>query len=174
MKESVLEIKINKINEKYSSWYIDKLNKEVFTIPGCYEFIDGESNRYLFYITEIKTSFSDGFKDGFIHQIFKLNINDRYRIPEIIENENVKYLQKIIDFINDKFGIEKQWRAKTNDAYFYINSVGRCDHDFECHSQFDNFRYEMGNYFKTENEVERVITSKEWKDFWNKVKNKQI
>lgn len=173
MKEPVLEIEIVKINEEYSSWYISKINKEVFTNPGLYNFIDGESNRYLFFITETETSFSEGFKDGFIHQIFKLNIN-QIKVPKIIENKDTKYLQKIVDFVNDKFGVEKQWKAKTNDAYFYINSVGRCDHDFECNSQYDNFRYELGNYFKTENEVERIIASKEWKEFWNKVKNKQI
>jgi hypothetical protein len=173
MKEPVLEIEIVKINEEYSSWYINKINKEVFTNPGLYNFIDGESNRYLFYITETETSFSEGFKDGFIHQIFKLNIN-QIKVPKIIENKDTKYLQKIVDFVNDKFGAEKPWKAKTNDAYFYINSVGRCDHDFECNSQYDNFRYELGNYFKTENEVERIIASKEWKEFWNKVKNKQI
>ena len=111
MKEPVLEIEIVKINEEYSSWYISKINKEVFTNPGLYNFINGESNRYLFFITETETSFSEGFKDGFIHQIFKLNIN-QIKVPKIIENKDTKYLQKIVDFVNDKFGVEKQWKAK--------------------------------------------------------------
>ena len=173
MKEPVLEIEIVKINEEYSSWYISKLTKEAFKTAGVCEFKDGEDNRYFFNIGE-RTEFEASFVNSFLYYCLKLNINSRNKVPKIIENKSILYLQKIVDFVNDKFGVEKPWKAKTNDAYFYINSVGRCDHDFECNSQYDNFRYELGNYFKTENEVERIIASKEWKEFWNKVKNKQI
>ena len=173
MKESVLEIEIVKINEEYSSWYISKLTKEAFKTAGVCEFTDGEDNRYFFNIGE-RTEFEASFVNSFLYYCLKLNINSRNKVPKIIENKSILYLQKAVYFINNKFGVEKPWKAKTNDAYFYINSVGRCDHDFECNSQFDNFRYGLGNYFKTENEVERIIASKEWKEFWSKVKNKQI
>ena len=48
MKEPVLEIEIVKINEEYSSWYISKINKEVFPTDVDYEFMDGEDNKYYY------------------------------------------------------------------------------------------------------------------------------
>ena len=38
----------------------------------------------------------------------------------------------------------------------------------------DKCRYNLGNYFKTEEEAEKVINSKEWQEFWEKVKAGEI
>ncbi|WDF24614.1 hypothetical protein PSC67_11390 [Fusobacterium nucleatum] len=38
----------------------------------------------------------------------------------------------------------------------------------------DNKRYKLGNYFKTEEEAEKVIDSKEWQEFWEKVRVGEI
>lgn len=173
MKEPVLEIEIVKINEEYSSWYISKINKEVFPTDVDYEFMDGEDNKYYFIKTDC-TSFGTSLINGFLAYCFKLNVEAPCGIPKIIENKSVLYLQKAVYFINNKFGIEKLWRAKQNSTYFFINTFGKCDSDIECNSHYDNYRYELGNYFETREEVEKVIVSKEWKEFWDKVKNKQI
>lgn len=39
---------------------------------------------------------------------------------------------------------------------------------------YDKLRYNLGNYFKTKEEVEKIINSKEWKDFWAKVRAGEI
>ena len=38
----------------------------------------------------------------------------------------------------------------------------------------DNQRYELGNYFKTEEEAQKIIDSKEWQEFWERVKAGEI
>ena len=173
MKEPVLEIEVVKINEDYSSWYISKLNKEAFRTAGVCEFIDGEDNRYFFNIGE-RTEFDASFVNSFLYYCLKLNINNRNKVPKIIENKDIKYLQKIVDFINDKFGIEKPWRAKNGETYFSISSEGIAEEHVDFGFYLDRTRYDLGNYFKTKEEVKKLADSKEWKEFWKKVKNKQI
>ena len=34
--------------------------------------------------------------------------------------------------------------------------------------------YNLGNYFKTEEEARKIINSKEWQDFWAKVRAGEI
>lgn len=75
---------------------------------------------------------------------------------------------------HDKFGIEKPWRAKNGETYFSISSEGITEEHVDFGFYLDRTRYDLGNYFKTKEEVKKLADSKEWKEFWNKVKNKQI
>ena len=83
------------------------------------------------------------------------------------------FLDKIF-CINEKYGIQNRWRAKPNQGYFYIYSNGLVDETMERYINMDNQRYELGNYFQTEEEAQKVIDSKEWKEFWEKVRNGEI
>lgn len=38
----------------------------------------------------------------------------------------------------------------------------------------DDIRYNLGNYFKTEKEAQNVVYSKEWREFWEKVRAGEI
>ena len=38
----------------------------------------------------------------------------------------------------------------------------------------DNERYDLGNYFLFSDEAKQVLESKEYKDFWSKVRNNKI
>ena len=83
------------------------------------------------------------------------------------------FLDKIFG-INEKYGIPKRWRAKVKEGYYYVYSNGFVDEKMECYSNIDNDRYELGNYFQTEEEAQKIIDSKEWKGFWEKVRAGEI
>ncbi len=62
------------------------------------------------------------------------------------------FLDKI-DKINAKYG--KRWRAKPRDeSYYYISERGNVERDIDYNCLEDDFRYNFGNYFKTETEAE--------------------
>ena len=50
------------------------------------------------------------------------------------------------------------WRAKTGEKYFFIDfEYLEAGFDFEKDRDDDSFRYNMGNYFKTEKECDEYI-----------------
>ena len=83
------------------------------------------------------------------------------------------FLEKI-NCINEKYGISKRWRAEENEEYYYIGSSGYVWSVGELFSGEDNDNYNLGNYFKTEEEAQKVIDSKEWREFWEKVRAGEI
>lgn len=48
----------------------------------------------------------------------------------------------------------KRWRAKLVELYYHLGDDGDIILEDDIHNLADNFRYETGNYFKTEQEVE--------------------
>ena len=88
--------------------------------------------------------------------------------------EKIKQIKEFVDFVNEKYGIIKRWRAKKNDEYFFINNYGIVLNLEETYSNEDNCNYELGNYFKTDEEAIKVVNSKEWQDFWAKVRAGEI
>lgn len=48
----------------------------------------------------------------------------------------------------------KRWRAKENDEYCYIDDYGDVDFIFEDMDELDDYRYSIGDYFKTKKEAE--------------------
>lgn len=49
------------------------------------------------------------------------------------------------------------WRAGLNEMYFYINEYGDIYYEFENDSEFDDNAYKTGNYFKTEEQAEKIL-----------------
>jgi len=47
----------------------------------------------------------------------------------------------------------KRWRAMIGEKYFRVDEWGIVDNCQECGDGCDNFRYAIGNYFKTEEEA---------------------
>lgn len=75
-----------------------------------------------------------------------LKINDKEIEVEITEEELKK--------LEEKTPSRKRWRADRGQEYFYPMSNGSVSSDIEYNSPMDDERYSIGNYFKTEEEVE--------------------
>lgn len=83
-------------------------------------------------------------------------------------------IQDFVNYINKKYGIPKRWRAEKYKEYFYIGETGLVRVDKDIFSYGDDMLYNLGNYFKTKEEAQKVIDSKEWQEFWSKVRAGEI
>lgn len=63
----------------------------------------------------------------------------------------------------------KRWRAELEEKYYYLDDDGDVNFSTEYNYSFDNFRYNIGNYFQTEKEAEayreRLLAVKKIKDW---------
>lgn len=50
----------------------------------------------------------------------------------------------------------RRWRAESGERYWYVRSDGVVDDDYEDKTDIDDGRYELGNYFKTEEEAQKA------------------
>ena len=113
-KEKVFEIEVVKINDIWSVWDIKKINRKILK-NGIKDKFYINDNWYHFEITEGDTEFYYSFKDINPQEEPTLNINYKDdEIPNLIENYEVNDLISIITEINEKYGIQKRWRAKEN------------------------------------------------------------
>lgn len=124
-------------------------------------------------------------KDGINRERYRLNlesvsVDEEYFVDitnlkiSIYSKKVFEEIKKTIDLINEKYGIPKRWRAEQKKGYFYVYSNGFVDETMERYNSIDNQRYELGNYFRTEEEAKKVIDSKEWQEFWEKVRAGEI
>lgn len=183
-KEKVLEIEIIKVNDKFSSWYIKKINERKLKHINPNELDRLGSNILCFGCGEIysQTKFNKERIDrtGLYGEYYEYQINleikykKNYDEPYFIKNEYVEDLKSIVNSVNERYGIPKRWRAEENEEYFYIGSGGQVWSTDETFSEEDEDNYELGNYFKTKEEAQKVIDSKEWQEFWKKVRNGEI
>lgn len=154
-KEKVLEIEITKINNDWSAITITKLDE---TLEEGNEMVEW-----------------NGYKDtefDFNNKKIYINSYNPYQ-PFLISNENIQIAESIVNKINQKYGIPKRWRAEKGKSYFaiYDGEILNC---YDYYDKKDNEIFELGNYFKTEAEAQRVINSKEWQEFWAKVRAGEI
>lgn len=94
---------------------------------------------------------------------------------ENLTNEEREQLLKLVKKSNKT--TKKRWRAKIDEVYYYISSVGKIDSTTEVDHSFDEGAYKFGNYFKTNEEAEfelnKRLVYQELKDYaleHNKVK----
>ena len=152
-KEKVLEIEITKINDDWSAITVKKIKK------------DFENNDFFEWLTIGGNYLYDG----------KIFVNRCYsNIPFLIRNEIIEHLEEIVNKINKKYGIPKRWRAERGEKHFSILSTGGVGSFSEYYDKFDNDRYDLGNYFETKEQAQKVIDSKEWQEFWEKGRNGEI
>lgn len=82
----------------------------------------------------------------------------KYAVETILNDE--------VEIIEDK--PIKRWRAGYKEDYFLLNSDGYIESDSDWGKEIDDFRYNIGNYFETEEEVEaykeRLLIKQELKD----------
>ena len=171
-KEKVLEIEITKINDTYSLAKVTKMNRKVIEEKKKYYFgyansSSLETNNILHEAPSFKTYISDTI---LCFDLYLNNENDCFTI----KNNLVDSLELFLQEFNEKYGITKRRRSEDFKKYYYINSVNDICASTEEKQILDNERYELGNYFQTEEEAQKVIDSKEWKEFWEKVRNGEI
>lgn len=92
----------------------------------------------------------------------------------LVDKEDLKEILKRVNKINKKYGIPNRWRAEKGENYYTISGVDAIKIDTENLVELDNRRYETGNYFQKEEEAQKIIDSKEWQDFWAKVRAGEI
>lgn len=156
MKEKVLEIEIVKINDFYSSWFLKYINKNVFNYLKPTFFADGEDNKYCLEVSDY-TNFNNKLINGFLTNVLVLNIHDSCKIPHLIKNKELKYLEKIIELINKKFKTKEKDRVNFGERYFYIDCDGKIISTEECGYYSDDNKYELGNYFKEKHIAEQYL-----------------
>ncbi len=178
-KEKVLEIEITKINEMYSCWYVRKVNKIKLKAMPLTEIGTEEKNKLCFgcgYKTNFNKEYIGDEKSHLSYYDYQINLEVDFleyyekSIPKFIENEYVEDLKQVIDLVNDLYGIQKRWRAKENEEYFTIKDDGHINRYVDIYCTDDDYKYNLGNYFRTYKEAEEVLKSKEWKEFWEKVR----
>lgn len=152
-KEKVLEIEITKINDEWSAITVKKIKK------------DFEDNDFFEWLTIGGNYLYD--RKIFINRIYP-------HIPFLIRNEIIEHLEDVVNVINEKYGIPKRWRAEKLEEYYYIGSNGIVWSVGEEFSDEDNDHYNLGNYFQTKEEAQKVVDSKEWQEFWAKVRAGEI
>ena len=133
---------------KRGEFYDEEIGVESFLVP---EYIKDDNKLYIQGEEESKDS-----------KIF------------LIDKEDLKNILEIVNKINKKYGIPKRWRAQAGNLFYYITSDGDIESDYEDLSDENMDMYNLGNYFKTEEEARKIINSKEWQDFWAKVRAGEI
>lgn len=174
-KEKVLEIEITKINDNWSCWFVKNMNKKILKKDFIKQFYRDDKNFHI-NVDEQKTEFEYWSQDGWSPEepILYLDYCEVNTTPYLIKKENVQDLKTIVDLVNEIYGIPKRWRARPESRYYFIFSNGCIDEKFEFYDDIDNQRYELGNYFETEEEAQKIIDSHEWQDFWEKVRAGEI
>ena len=178
-KEKVLEVEITKINEMYSCWHVKKVNKIKLKAMPLTEIAHEDKKKYCFgygYRNEFKKEYI-GYNHHSCVSDYQIDLEidnlESYDKPYLIENKLVQDLQFLIDVVNEKYGIPKRWRAEKGKTYFSIDD-GEILNCYDYYDKKDDEIFELGNYFKTQEEAQKVIDSKEWQEFWAKVRAGEI
>lgn len=91
---------------------------------------------------------------------------------ELITNEEKECIENFVNLVNQKYGIIKRWRGKRSDKYFTIFGDSEISETTDNYFPEDQRRYELGNYFKTLEEAEKVKV--ELDKFWERVRAGEI
>ncbi|WP_405347959.1 hypothetical protein KST14_05135 [Fusobacterium animalis] len=93
---------------------------------------------------------------------------------KLITNEEKECIENFVNLVNQKYGIPKRWRAGNGHYFYYITSNSNITIAYDDYSVYKTSLYDLGNYFQTEKEAQKVIDSKEWQEFWAKVRAGEI
>ena len=156
-KENVLEFEIIKTND---FWIIGMLK---------------QNTKILKRNTDTEYSRSYNFPSwDFINKKLYTYGDEKYdNLIFTVPREDIALFLDKINCINEKYGIPKRWRAEKGKTYFaiYDGEILSC---YDYYDKKDNEIFELGNYFKTEEEARKILNSKEWQDFWAKVRAGEI
>ena len=158
-KEKVLEIEFQKVWDKWA-WRVIKNN-----IP---------------FTDQLKEIKSDGIKMKYDYKDILFlydNFEGHYEMlgdETLLMNNEKLEIEKFIGYVNQKYGTHKRWRAEEGGIYWFIDTdfSGKVRDLWDQRSTDENVRYNLGNYFKTKEEAEKV--KEELDKFWEKVRNGEI
>lgn len=162
-KENVLEIEYQNVFDKVAV-RIKKLDYDFFAGGLLKEDVEKFNCQFFESPTDLEERII------WIYDDIYLSDNDIYCYCE----ETINKIKEFVDFVNEKYGIPKRWRAKENEEYFTIKDDGYINKYVDIYSTDDDYKYNLGNYFRTYKEAEEVLKSKEWKEFWEKVRAGEI
>ena len=169
-KENVLEIEITKINDTYSLAKVKKMNRKVIEEKKKYKFGYAnssilETNSELHKEPNFRTYISDTIE---CYDLYINSENDCFTI----KNNLVESLELFLQEFNKKYGIPKRWRVEKGKKYYFLNTECEIRNIWEDKTKEDETRYNLGNYFKTEEEAQKV--KEELDKFWAKVRAGEI
>lgn len=162
-KENILEIEYQEVFDKIAV-RIKKLNDDFFADGLLKEDVEKYKCQFLESPTDLEQRII------WIYDDIYLSDNDINCYCE----EKIKQIKEFVDYVNEEYGIPKRWRAKGNEEYFTIKDSGYINKYVDIDSTDDYYKYNLGNYFRTYKEAEEVLKSKEWQEFWEKVRAGEI
>ena len=162
-KEKVLEIESQEVFDKIAV-RIKYLNDDFFADGLLKEDVEKYKCQFLENPTDLEQRIIWIYDDIF------LSDNDINCYCE----EKIKQIKEFVDYVNEEYGIIKRWRADYNKMFYFIESYGEANCINDIRAESDTSKYELGNYFKTKEEAQKVIDSKEWQEFWAKVRAGEI
>lgn len=158
-KEKVLEIEFQKVWDKWA-WRVIKNN-----IP---------------FTNQLKEIKSDGIKMKYDYKDILFlydNFDGHYEMlgdETLLMNNEKLEIEKFIGYVNQKYGIPKRWRAEKEHYFYYITGSWNIDRTYDDYSVCKTSLYDLGNYFKKKEDAQKVIDSKEWQEFWEKIRAGEI
>jgi putative uncharacterized protein FNV0866 len=169
-KENLLEIEITKINDEYSLAIVKKMNRKVIEEKKKYYFgyansSSLETNSELHKEPNFRTYISDTIE---CYDLYINSENDCFTI----KNNLVESLEIFLQEFNEKYGFIKRWRVEKGKKYYFLNTECEIRNIWEDKTKEDETRYNLGNYFKTEEEAQKV--KEELDKFWEKVRAEEI
>ena len=160
-KENVLEIEYQEVFDKVAV-RIKKLDDDFFADGLLKEDVEKYKCQFLESPTDLEQRII------WIYDDIYLSDNDINCYCE----EKIKQIKEFVDYVNEEYGIPKRWRAEKEKEYFFITGTSEITTDEEYYNEADNARYELGNYFKTEEEAQKV--KEELDKFWERVRTGEI
>ena len=157
-KEKVLEIEFKEVWDNKWAWKITKNNLDFKNTGG--EIISNS----------VKISCAD--RESlylFDNWLVEWELLDNW---ELINSTQKTEIENFVKYINSTYGIPKRWRVEKGKKYYFLNTECEIRNIWEDKTKEDETRYNLGNYFKTEEEAEKV--KKELDKFWEKVRAGEI
>lgn len=162
-KEKVLEIEFQEVFDKVAV-RIKHLNDDFFGDGLLKEDVE----KYKCSFIESPTDLEE--RIIWLYDDIYLSDNDIYCYCE----ETINKIKEFVDYVNEEYGVPKRWRAEGGERYFLVSMNGLIEFKIEVDDACCKLRYDLGNYFKTKEEAQKVIDSKEWQDLWAKVRAGEI
>ena len=144
-KESVLEIEFMPVWDKWA-WRIRKQNEEVLNLGN-------------FRDDELKVMSTSLINPSFVtlSNYLYLKSSDLNDTVNICNDIVKRIIQDKVEAVNEKYGVEKKWRANIGEDYFYIDDHCLICGDIDWDYNEDKARYDFGNYFETEEEAKKYL-----------------
>lgn len=160
-KEKVLEIEFQEVFDKVAV-RIKYLNDDFFGDGLLKEDVE----KYKCSFIESPTDLEE--RIIWIYDDIYLSDNNIYCYCE----ETINKIKEFVDYVNEEYGILKRWRVEKGKKYYFLNTECEIRNIWEDKTKEDETRYNLGNYFKTEEEAQKV--KEELDKFWAKVRAGEI